>query len=74
MGLFLRRHRAIDLCLIAISLVTGACSALLSDASPSSLRLGELLEGEAITDKLRRCAQFHLNHYELATGEAAEYG
>ena len=49
-------------------------SALLSHASPSPTKLGELLEGESITDKLRHSAQFRLNHYELGTGEAAEYG
>ena len=42
-------------------------SSLLSDASPSSAVLAKLLEDKCITDRLTRCAEFRLNHYELGT-------
>ncbi len=42
-------------------------SALLSDASPSPTRLAELLHEKMIADKLKRSAEFRLNHYELGT-------
>ncbi len=42
-------------------------SALLSDPSPSPTRLIELLEEKLIADRLKRSAEFRLNHYELGT-------
>jgi hypothetical protein len=42
-------------------------SALLSDVSPSPTRLAALLEEKLIADKLKRSAEFRLNHYELGT-------
>ena len=42
-------------------------SALLSDTSPTPARLVELLEEKSIADKLKRSAEFRLNHYELGT-------
>ena len=42
-------------------------SALLSDASPSPARLAGLLQEKLIADKLKRSAEFRLNHYELGT-------
>lgn len=50
---------------VAFSVIVS--SALLSDVSPSSTRLVELLEEKLIADKLRRSAEFRLNHYELGT-------
>lgn len=50
---------------VAFSVIVS--SALLSDASPSPTRLVELLEEKLIADKLKRSAEFRLNHYELGT-------
>jgi hypothetical protein len=49
-------------------------SALLSDAHPSPAKLGELLVKKSVADKLRRSAEFRLNHYELGTDEPSEHG
>jgi hypothetical protein len=50
---------------VAFSVIVS--SALLSDVSPSPTRLVELLEEKLIADKLKRSAEFRLNHYELGT-------
>ena len=47
-------------------------SALLSDAHPSPAKLSELLREKSVSDKLRRSAEFRLNHYELGTDELNE--
>ncbi len=50
---------------VAFTVVVSA--ALLSDPNPTADKLGELLEEKDIADKLRRSAEFRLNHYELGT-------
>jgi hypothetical protein len=50
---------------VAFSVIVS--SALLSDVSPDPTRLVELLEEKLIADKLKRSAEFRLNHYELGT-------
>ncbi|MGZ8383017.1 MAG: hypothetical protein ACXWWE_03310 [Nitrospira sp.] len=49
-------------------------SSLLSDACPNPTKLSKLLKGKMMAEKLRGFPEFRLNHYELGTGEAAEYG
>ena len=50
---------------VAFTVIVSA--ALLSDANPTPDMLNNLLEEKDIVDKLRRSAEFRLNHYELGT-------
>lgn len=60
-----RKLRVLHDSKVAFSVIVS--SALLSDVSPDPTRLAELLEEKQIADKLKRSAEFRLNHYELGT-------